>query len=535
MLRLVLAAALMLAPPHDSFVTRAGSHLELAGRSFRFGGANVEWLGLAGYGPFDPSGPRYPSHYEIDDALATAQELGARVVRAQTLGDSVGCSLCIEPALGQFNAAAFEPIDYALASARRRGLKLIPTIVGDDAHAGGSGCVYLRWRGIDVPACSLVNMEPFWTDETVRADVDQHIDAVLNHVNRYTRVTYRNDPTIFGWDLLNGGGSPRAWTRAVVAHLRSVDRRHLVLSRASNASIPGVDVCVAFVYPHWRQPWSSLRDELKACKSARRPFVAYEYGWDRTNYARVGAFRRFLATLAKNPLVAGDAFWALQAHEDGHGWMPIPANTSDRAAAARIETGQWWHPHAGEHGRGHGRTSAADSRAQLCDVGTPSPSSRRAAAPDHHVGTRPAVLGGLSRREELQHPAGADRPRPVAHRVQSLRHRQQQRVPDVGRLLVPRDPVQPGRQAGPSVKTIPSDLSRPVPKSACGSIVTLSPQPGSDPGFWNASLQASRAVDQKARFRHNRGQTQVFGTRPDGSRPGVRPPDRSCRGVIRSD
>jgi mannan endo-1,4-beta-mannosidase len=342
MLSLVLAAALMLAPPHDSFVTRSGSHLELAGKTFRFGGANVEWLGLVGYGPFDPSGPHYPSHYEIDDALATAQELGARVVRAQTLGDSVGCSLCIEPALGQFNAAAFEPIDYALAAARRRGLKLIATIVGDDAAAGGSGCVYLRWRGIDVPGCSLVNMAPFWTDETVRADVEQHIDAVLNHVNRYTHVAYKNDPTIFGWDLLNGGGSPRAWTRAVVAHLRSVDRRHLVLSRAPNAVIPGVDVCVAFVYPHWQQPWSSLRDELAACKSARRPFVAYEYGWDRTNYRTVGAFRRFLATLAKNPLVAGDAFWALQAHEDGHGWMPIPANTSNRAAAARVETGQWW-------------------------------------------------------------------------------------------------------------------------------------------------------------------------------------------------
>ena len=344
MLRLVLAAVLLLVPsaPHDSFVTRSGSHLEVAGRPFRFGGANVEWLGLVGYGPFDPSGPRYPSHFEIDDALATAQEMGARVVRAQTLGDSVGCSLCIEPALGQFNAAAFEPIDYALASARRRGLKLIPTIVGDDARAGGSGCVYLRWRGIDTPGCSLVNMAPFWTDAAVRGDVEQHIDALLNHVNRYTRVAYKNDPTIFGWDLLNGGGSPRDWTRAVVAHLRSVDRRHLVLSRASNAVIPGVDVCVAFVYPHWRQPWSSLRDELNACKSARRPFVAYEYGWDRTNYRTASAFRDFLATLAKDPLVAGDAFWALQAHQDGHGWMPIPANTSDRAAAARVETGQWW-------------------------------------------------------------------------------------------------------------------------------------------------------------------------------------------------
>jgi mannan endo-1,4-beta-mannosidase len=326
----------------DSFVTRSGAGLELGGRPFRFGGANVEWLGLVGYGPADPAGPRYPSHYEIDDALATARELGAKVVRSQTMGDSVGCELCIEPDLGQFNPAAFEPIDYAIASARRNRIKLIATIVGDDARVGGSGCVYLHWRGVAVRNCSLVNMAPFWTDETVRADLEQHLDAVLNHVNKYTGVAYKDDPTILGWDLLNGGDSPRAWTRAIVEHLRTIDRRHLVFSSAWNALIPGVDVCVAFVYPHWKQPLTSRGDELQACKSARKPFVAYEYGWDRTNYRTLGTFRRFLQTLAKNPLVAGDAFWALQAHRRGHGWMPIPANTTDRAAAARVETGQWW-------------------------------------------------------------------------------------------------------------------------------------------------------------------------------------------------
>jgi mannan endo-1,4-beta-mannosidase len=345
----VAAAVALLAAPAaapqraaDAFVTRSGARLLLAGHPFRFGGANVEWLGLVGYGPADPAGPRYPSHFEIDDALATARELGARVVRSQTMGDSVGCGPCIEPALGQFSPNAFEPIDYALASARRHGLKVIPTIVGDDARAGGSGCVYLRWRAIDVPGCSLVNMPPFWTDPTVRRDVEEHITVLLNHVNRYTHVAYKDDPTILGWDLLNGGDSPRPWTQAIVEHLRGIDRRHLVLSSAWNALIPGVDVCVAFVYPHWSQPLSSRRDELTACRSARRPFVAYEYGWDRTNYRTLGAFRAFLATLRKNPLVAGDAFWALQAHRTGRGWMPIPANTSDRAAAARIETGQWW-------------------------------------------------------------------------------------------------------------------------------------------------------------------------------------------------
>jgi mannan endo-1,4-beta-mannosidase len=342
------AAALLVAPTAaprqsaDPFVTRSGPRLLLNGRPFRFGGANVEWLGLVGYGPASRAGPRYPTHFEIDDALATAKEMGARVVRSQTMGDSVGCARCIEPALGQFSEAAFEPIDYALASARRLGLKVIPTIVGDDAHAGGSGCVYLRWRVIDVPGCSLVNMAPFWTDATVRRDVEDHITALLGHVNRYNGVAYKDDPTILGWDLLNGGDSQREWTSAIVGHLRSLDRRHLVFSSAWNALIPGVDVCVAFVYPHWSQPLSSRRDELTACRSARRPFVAYEYGWDRTNYPTRGAFRAFLTTLRRDSRVAGDAFWALQAHRSGHGWMPIPANTTDRAAAARVETGQWW-------------------------------------------------------------------------------------------------------------------------------------------------------------------------------------------------
>ena len=56
--------------------------------------------------------------------------------------------LCLEPERGSFNQAAFEPIDYALKSARAHGLRVIATIVGDDARAGGSGCVYLRWRGV---------------------------------------------------------------------------------------------------------------------------------------------------------------------------------------------------------------------------------------------------------------------------------------------------------------------------------------------------------------------------------------------------
>ena len=274
--------------------------------------------------------------------MATAREMGVTVVRSQTMGDSAGCAECIEPTLGEFNQAAFERIDYALASARGHGIKVVPTIVGDDARSGGTGCVYLGWRGISIPNCSLINMEPFWTDQTVIGDVEQHIEAVLDHVNVYTHVAYKDDPTILGWDLLNGGGSPPAWTREIARFVRGIDDRHLILSDASNARLSNVDACVAFVYPHWRLPLATVKPKIAACKAAGKPFLAYEYGWDRTNYSSLRGLRAFLAWLHASPEVAGDAFWALQAHSDGHGWMPIPADVTDPTAARHRESGQWW-------------------------------------------------------------------------------------------------------------------------------------------------------------------------------------------------
>ncbi len=84
---------------NDEFVQRDGTRLTLGGEAFRYSGPNIEWLGLEAYGPVDPMGPRYPSHFEVDDAMDTAKAMGARVIRSQTLGDSIGCDLCIEPKL----------------------------------------------------------------------------------------------------------------------------------------------------------------------------------------------------------------------------------------------------------------------------------------------------------------------------------------------------------------------------------------------------------------------------------------------------
>ena len=389
----------------DSFVTRSGLRLVVSGRPFRFGGANVEWLGVAGYGPSDPTGPHFPSHYEVDDAMATASEMGVTVIRSQTMGDSVGCAACIEPELGRFNEEAFAHTDYALASARAHGIKIIATIVGDDAVEGGTGCVYLRWRDISQPDCSLINMAPFWNDPTVIGDVEAHIAALLNHVNVYTHVAYKDDPTIFGWDLLNGGGSPVPWTREIVSYIRGIDARHLILSGYANAGIRGVGACVSFVYPHWRMGLALVQPWIAECKRKGKPYIVYEYGWDRTNYSTLTKFTRFLDTLRRTPEIAGDGFWALESHNDGHGWMPIPANTSDPVAALHIETGQWWalyYP-----GIRTLVSTAVDMTARAQAIRRHNYAMRGVRVPAHAIPPAPIVTSALNGRVYWQGSAGA--------------------------------------------------------------------------------------------------------------------------------
>ena len=85
-----------------------------------------------------------------------------------------------------------------------------------------------------------------------------------------------------------------------------------------------------------------LKSGIAKCRRAGKPFVAYEYGWDRTNYPTLGGLRSFLTSLEQSRDIAGDAFWALLSHKDGHGWMPIPADSSDPTTALHLESGQWW-------------------------------------------------------------------------------------------------------------------------------------------------------------------------------------------------
>lgn len=350
-------------PHNDEFVRRDGTRLTLGGENFRYSGPNIEWLGIEAYGPDDALGPRYPSRLEIDDAMDTAKMMGARVVRSQTMGDSVGCDLCIEPRAGVFNPEAFGSIDYAIKAAHDRGLRLIVTLVGDcsNCNAGGMG-EYLAWNGQQ-------DMKQFFTNRDVIAAFEKHIGALLNHKNTLTGIVYKDDPTILAWENCNVCGlaafgdfknNPEVylrWIGTIGDYIKSIDKKHLFEDNSGfflfdqrALDVSSTDIVTAEYYPHWdalfgfgqKTTGETFSKHAAMVTAKGKVYVANEFGWDPTDWPTREDFAAALKVLESDPKISGDGWWALQAHADKFGWQPISAPANSASYSKWGESGQWW-------------------------------------------------------------------------------------------------------------------------------------------------------------------------------------------------
>lgn len=298
-----------------AFVTRSGSSLFLEGKKFRFSGANIYWLGLQEVA----GGIAYPSHFQVDDALATAEFMGARVVRSHTLGISVGCSLCVEPALGRFNQVALRHIDYAIESAREHHIKLIIPLTDNWHYYHGGKHTFTDWLGYP-------DENQFYTNPQVIGDFEQYIGILLNHVNSYTGIAYRNDPTILAWETGNELSAPFEWVQMIARYIKSIDHHHLVMDgnyeQANESSnfqqdlgIGAVDLYTGHYYP---PTISAFERQVTQAYNAGKAFIVGEYDWNTGDGDALGGF---LLAVEKSE-AGGDLYWMLFSHDDTHGFVP---------------------------------------------------------------------------------------------------------------------------------------------------------------------------------------------------------------------
>jgi mannan endo-1,4-beta-mannosidase len=292
------------------FVTRVGSTLYLNGKPFRFAGTNIHWTGL-----LDAGGGQYPTTSSVDQAYADANAMHATVIREMTDGVSLGCPNCIEPSPNNFNDAAFVPIDYALKEAATYHMHVIIPLAADgNEYFNGGVSTFSNWLGI--------SPEQVYTDQTgIQAD-EAYIAHILNHVNQYTGIAYKDDPTIMDWEIGNEcANAPDSWAETIAKYIKSIDPNHLVSDcRQANSShnfttsqlqLPDIDMYTGHYYfDSFSSYGQDVRDAANLASQYNKAFFIGEWDWTRSS-GSISDLQSFLTTLQGLNGLAGDTFWQL--------------------------------------------------------------------------------------------------------------------------------------------------------------------------------------------------------------------------------
>jgi mannan endo-1,4-beta-mannosidase len=332
-------------------VTTRGTRFLLDGRAFRFVGANVAVM------------------YKDEDRAAMPETLhqaalhGVKVVRVWASGEgteetgvlSVGADRADWPrrhpfrrAPGDWNEEAFVHLDHVLAEAQRQGLRVQLCLVNWWRDTGGV-TQYLRWAGINDAADERypfgVNKERamlFYTNDVTRRLYREHVARILTRRNTVTSTLYKDDPTIFGYELMNEAQAAtgrederRAWIAEMSAYVKSLDANHLVTPGVwgyrsayerrdwlAVHNLPDVDYCDVHLYPRddhdsFVTTPDSLRDFIAnraaAAFSINKPLIFGEFGMSADGYegtAQTDWFRAYFESAAHAGL-GGAMFWII--------------------------------------------------------------------------------------------------------------------------------------------------------------------------------------------------------------------------------
>jgi len=355
------------AVPHvnssGEFANAPATNFELDGQPLCFEGANNYYLAYA---------PR-PM---VDDVLESARAMGLKVVRTWAFIDRGSLDGKVRSVDGDgtkrgFYFQAWDPatrrpffndgpnglqgLDYALAKADQLGLKLV-LVLTNNWHEFGGMDQYLTWYGLSAHS-------DFYLEPRVRDAYKAWLWHLVSRKNSITGRTYRDDPSIFAWELAN---EPRGtvgtesqvltqWAKEMSGYLKSIDENHLVavgdegflegpsehwtyhagngVDHRALTALSSVDYGTFHSYPEawgtgygWSERW--IDDHLRVARELGKPTVLEEYGLKVTRDAvgritdglstRLGAYAEWNELLLSH---GGNAamFWLLAGRDSEHG------------------------------------------------------------------------------------------------------------------------------------------------------------------------------------------------------------------------
>lgn len=260
---------------------------------------------------------RWPTTFEINDALDTIRQMGGRVARTYVLSvakpnDPAGMPRHILGP-GKLNEEAMVVLDEVLASANRHGVRLIIPFV-DQWNWWGGIAEIAAWRG--------KTAEEFFTDAQVMADYKALVALVLNRVNTKTGVPYKDDKAVLAWELGNELKAPAAWVREMAPHVKQLAPKQLVAESYFTADDnPGVDIVQDHLYQGDPAKMIPVIQESTKRAKGKKVYLVGEFGFISTE-----GMRAIMDTIIADPDICGGLMWSLRFHnqDGGYYWHHEP-------------------------------------------------------------------------------------------------------------------------------------------------------------------------------------------------------------------
>jgi hypothetical protein len=337
----------------SSFVTRANDNFLLDGKPFYLTGTNNHYIHFA---------PKA----EVDRVLTDAVNMKLNVIRIWGFIDIGSLDHSVSTGWNQYGPNAYDlntrgvyfqfwdpktnkpvyndganglqKMDYVISKAGQLGLKLIIVLTNNWQHMGGVP-QYMTWYYLEHPY-------DFYNSDKPKQAYKDWVTHLITRENTLTKVAYRDDPTIMGWELANEPHCDNVstklltnWVTEMSGLIKQLDSHHLVglgdegffdakngtgsayngsagLDFEANLKIPTIDFGTYHLYPDWWKTtpeWGVqyIKDHLNAGKTIGKPVVLEEFGWQNDG-SKEKVYGMWLDTIYKEN-GAGWLFWRLVA------------------------------------------------------------------------------------------------------------------------------------------------------------------------------------------------------------------------------
>lgn len=225
--------------------------------------------------------------------------------------------------------------DYVIWKAKQLNLKLDISLLDFWQWAGGVQQINANFKGGNY---DIKNASDRYTFFFQNVDTKQFykdwVNHVLNRTNSLTGMKYKDDPTIFAWDLMNepemaGSGLGRSWISEMSTYVKGIDPNHLLASgnegfadghAGSNPQIemgiPTIDFATWHTYPTYHNISTNdvtnlINTNCQIAANGRKPVLLQEFGYPSSMSDQSTVYQTWLNAIQNNPNCAGWLYWRL--------------------------------------------------------------------------------------------------------------------------------------------------------------------------------------------------------------------------------